>query len=114
MAEEDARSILIVDDEVDACENLRDILSDLGYQVAIARNGHEAIEQVARSTFDIALLDLKMPGWMGSAFTGRSSGCVRKPSPLLSLPFAEASLPTGLLKRGRPRSLPSRLMSLNF
>jgi two-component system, NtrC family, response regulator HydG len=65
MKENDVRSILIVDDEVDACENLRDILSDLGYQTAIARNGHEAIEQVARSAFDIALLDLKMPGMDG-------------------------------------------------
>jgi two-component system, NtrC family, response regulator HydG len=65
MPEYDARSILIVDDEVDACENLRDILTDLGYRVSIARNGPEAIEQVARSAYDIALLDLKMPGMDG-------------------------------------------------
>ena len=56
-------SILIVDDEVDACENLRDILSDSGYRVGIARSGPEAVEQVVRrSAYDIALLDLKMPG----------------------------------------------------
>jgi two-component system, NtrC family, response regulator HydG len=58
-------SILVVDDEVDACENLRDILSDLGYRVAIARSGAEAVEQVARCPYDIALLDLKMPGMDG-------------------------------------------------
>lgn len=60
-----AQSILVVDDEVDACENLRDILSDLGYRVAIARSGAEAVEQVARCPYDIALLDLKMPGMDG-------------------------------------------------
>jgi len=65
MKENDVRSILIVDDDVDACENLRDILADLGYRVAIARNGPEAIEQVARSDYDIVLLDLKMPGMDG-------------------------------------------------
>ncbi len=65
MAEDDVRSILIVDDEVDACENLRDILADLGYRIGIARNGPEAIEQVARFAYDIALLDLKMPDMDG-------------------------------------------------
>lgn len=67
MIEQNARSVLIVDDEVDAGENLRDILVDLGYRVAVARNGQEAVEQVAKCTFDIALLDLKMPGMDGVA-----------------------------------------------
>ena len=58
-------SILIVDDEVDACENLRDILSDLGYRVGIARSGPEAVKQIVRRPYDIALLDLKMPGMDG-------------------------------------------------
>jgi CheY-like chemotaxis protein len=65
MAENLIRSILIVDDEIDACENLRDILSDLGYRIGIARNGPEAIAQVTRSAYDIALLDLKMPDMDG-------------------------------------------------
>jgi two-component system, NtrC family, response regulator HydG len=58
-------SVLIVDDEVDACENLRDILTDLGYRVDTAKNGPEAIALLGRSTYDIALLDLKMPGMDG-------------------------------------------------
>jgi CheY-like chemotaxis protein len=65
MKETAARSILIVDDEVDACENLRDILVDLGYRVGVARNGLEAIQELRRSDYDIALLDLKMPGMDG-------------------------------------------------
>ncbi|HXY36427.1 MAG TPA: response regulator [Planctomycetaceae bacterium] len=59
------RSVLIVDDEVDACENLRDILVDLGYRTGIARNGLEAIQELRRADYDIALLDLKMPGLDG-------------------------------------------------
>jgi DNA-binding NtrC family response regulator len=58
-------SVLIVDDEVDASENLRDILTDVGYRVDTARNGLEAIEHVRHSAYDIALLDLKMPGMDG-------------------------------------------------
>ena len=65
MNENRIASVLIVDDEVDACENLRDILTDLGYRVDTARNGLEAIERVRPSAYDIALLDLKMPGMDG-------------------------------------------------
>lgn len=57
--------LLIVDDEVDACQNLSDILSDLGYEVDIAQDGPGALELVRRNTYDVALLDLKMPGMDG-------------------------------------------------
>ena len=65
MSEDRIRSVLIVDDEADACENLRDILTDLGYRVDTARNGLQAIDLISRTAYDIALLDLKMPGMDG-------------------------------------------------
>jgi DNA-binding NtrC family response regulator len=58
-------SILVVDDEVDTCRNLSDILTDLGYRVDIAHNGPDALELVRRNAYDVALLDLKMPGMDG-------------------------------------------------
>src|SRR3954447_9505108 len=58
-------SILVVDDDVDTCRNLSDILTDLGYQVRVAHSGPEALELVSRAHFDLALLDLKMPGMDG-------------------------------------------------
>jgi DNA-binding NtrC family response regulator len=57
--------ILIVDDEVDTCENLRDIFSDFGYQVDIAHHGEEALRLVKNNHYDVALLDLRMPGMDG-------------------------------------------------
>lgn len=57
--------ILIVDDEADACANLSDILTDLGYRVDVAHDGPSALELVKKHTYDIALLDLKMPGMNG-------------------------------------------------
>ncbi len=54
-------SILIVDDEVDACANLFDLLTDLGYRVDVAHDGPSALERVKAQTYDLALLDLKMP-----------------------------------------------------
>jgi CheY-like chemotaxis protein len=58
-------SILVVDDEVDTCRNLSDILTDLGYSVDVAHEGLTAIEMVKRKPYDVALLDLKMPGMDG-------------------------------------------------
>jgi DNA-binding response OmpR family regulator len=58
-------SILVVDDEVDTCRNLSDILSDLGYHVDTAPDGPTALELVRKRAYDVALLDLKMPGMDG-------------------------------------------------
>ena len=57
--------ILVVDDEQDTCANLQDILTDLGYTVDTANDGLSALELVAQHPYDIALLDLKMPGMDG-------------------------------------------------
>jgi two-component system, NtrC family, response regulator HydG len=57
--------ILVVDDDPDICRNMSDILTDLGYQVDTAQSGPSALELVRRRPYDIALLDLKMPGMDG-------------------------------------------------
>jgi DNA-binding NtrC family response regulator len=61
----DGPALLIVDDDVDTCRNLSDILTDLGYQVNTAHDGLSALDLVRRRTYDVALLDLKMPGMDG-------------------------------------------------
>jgi two-component system, NtrC family, response regulator HydG len=58
-------SILVVDDEADTCRNLSDILTDLGYKVDTAQDGVSALELVRKNVYDVALLDLKMPGMDG-------------------------------------------------
>jgi CheY-like chemotaxis protein len=55
----------VVDDEVDTCQNLSDILTDLGYHVDTAYDGLSALELVRRNAYDLALLDYKMPGMDG-------------------------------------------------
>jgi CheY-like chemotaxis protein len=61
----DPPRILVVDDDVDICRNLSDILSDLGYRVDSAYDGPSALELVCQRTYDVALLDYKMPGMDG-------------------------------------------------
>lgn len=57
--------ILVVDDEPDTCANLSDILEELGYTVDVAHDGRAALELVEARPYDVALLDLRMPGMDG-------------------------------------------------
>jgi DNA-binding response OmpR family regulator len=61
------RAILVVDDDPDMCHNMSDILSDRGYRVDTAREGRTALRLAERQAYDIALLDLRMPGMDGLA-----------------------------------------------
>jgi CheY-like chemotaxis protein len=65
MTRQSTPRILVVDDDRDICRNLSDILTDLGYLVDYAHDGLSALEQVRQRPYDIALLDLKMPGMDG-------------------------------------------------
>ena len=58
-------TILVVDDERDICDLFQDILTQEGYQVFTATNGQEAISLGKQNRFDLALLDIKMPGMDG-------------------------------------------------
>ena len=65
MSADSERHILVVDDEPDIRENLRDILSDCGYRVDTASDGLSALALLANGAYDLALVDLKMPGMDG-------------------------------------------------
>jgi DNA-binding response OmpR family regulator len=57
--------ILMVDDEAAIRLTLGTMLTRAGYDVTSAGNGDEAIEQLERLSFDLLLVDLKMPGMDG-------------------------------------------------
>ena len=58
-------TILIVDDNKDIQLLLSDLLEDEGYKTLIAGDGRSAIEFVKKSSVDVMLLDVKMPGLDG-------------------------------------------------
>jgi len=57
--------ILVVDDEAAMRESLTDWLMEDDYEVSQASNGEEAVSMVKEKTFEVVLLDLKMPGMDG-------------------------------------------------
>jgi DNA-binding NtrC family response regulator len=57
--------VLIVDDDHNFRETLRELLIDAGYQTLVATNAEEAITLLQTSTPDLTLCDWKMPGGGG-------------------------------------------------
>ena len=60
-----AKKILLVDDEPDFCDALRDFLRIRGFEVAIALSGEEALPAYMQEKPDMVLLDIRMPGMDG-------------------------------------------------
>ncbi|AKJ41147.1 sigma-54-dependent Fis family transcriptional regulator [Pragia fontium] len=52
--------ILVVDDDLSHCTIIQALMKGWGYQVTLAHNGLEAIEQVKQSPFDLILTDVRM------------------------------------------------------
>ena len=59
-------SILIVDDDEGTASTLRLILRKEGYGAETAGSGREAIEKAQESSFNLALLDIKLPDMQGT------------------------------------------------
>jgi DNA-binding response OmpR family regulator len=57
--------VLIVDDEKDICDLIAEDLGGLGYICEIAYDGNYALQKIIKGKFDIALLDIKLPGISG-------------------------------------------------
>lgn len=61
----DKIKLLIVDDEVKFLDSIAHRLEMRGFDVTKAINGEEAVKWATARKFDLALLDLKMPGMDG-------------------------------------------------
>jgi CheY-like chemotaxis protein len=62
------RYILVVDDEPSFCTVLSEILRSFGYFVRQAHDAHHAIELLKKTTPDLILTDVMMPGMDGLTF----------------------------------------------
>ena len=58
-------NILIIDDEKDNTEIIKDILDDFNYSTMLARSAAEAKVVLAANHFDLILMDVWMPGQDG-------------------------------------------------
>ncbi len=93
-------SILIVDDELAVRDSLTKWFLEDGYRVGAAENAADAIRQMQLRTWDVILLDIKMPGMDGMELQQR----IREIDPSATIIFitAHASVDTAVraLKSG--------------
>jgi DNA-binding NtrC family response regulator len=57
--------VLLVDDEVIFTRNMSKLLMFRGYTVTAVNSGDAAIRELEQNSFDVIVLDLKMPGMDG-------------------------------------------------
>jgi DNA-binding response OmpR family regulator len=55
------RTVLIVDDEPNIVRSLQFLMTQAGYEVRVARDGEQALEEIANNQPDLVLLDAMMP-----------------------------------------------------
>lgn len=57
--------VLLVDDEPDMLEMLHAWLGGMGFDVALALDGHQALSILQQDAFDLVVTDMRMPGLSG-------------------------------------------------
>ena len=65
------KCILVVEDQEDNRQILRDLLSSTDYEIVEAENGQEAIDAVAKQKPDLILMDIQLPVMDGYEATRR-------------------------------------------
>jgi two-component system cell cycle response regulator DivK len=66
-----SKCILVVEDQEDNRQILRDLLGNAGYELTEAENGEEAIAAVGRRRPDLILMDIQLPVMDGYEATRR-------------------------------------------
>ncbi len=61
----DTKRILVVDDDTDAADSLAELFEMDDHHVTVAYNGETAISAYENDNFDIAFMDIMMPGLNG-------------------------------------------------
>ncbi|MFH1256167.1 MAG: response regulator [Candidatus Diapherotrites archaeon] len=64
-------NILIVDDEENVSEAMKDLLKAGGYKVDAAKNCDDALKKIEKQNFDLILLDIMMPGMPVKEFVSK-------------------------------------------
>ena len=66
-----SKRILVVEDQPDNRQIIRDMLAGTGYEITEAENGEEALAAIAKQRPDLILMDIQLPVMDGYAATRR-------------------------------------------
>jgi CheY-like chemotaxis protein len=71
--------ILVADDEVNIAEMAKGILTEFGHDVDIVHDGQSALLRLQTKTYDVALIDVKMPLMDGYHLAAEAQGLQHPP-----------------------------------
>jgi DNA-binding NtrC family response regulator len=100
MSKESRGRILIVDDERVVRDSLHRMFEDEGFTCRAFANGREALEGLGPGDYDIALLDIRMPGMDGMELHARLHEADPALTILIMTGFASVDTAVQSLKRG--------------
>lgn len=78
-----ARRILVVDDSVDSCELYQVALEGQGHTVEIAHDGPAALSKLVGGEFDVAIIDIGLPGLDGTEVASQARSKLGQRTPRL-------------------------------
>jgi len=97
---ETRRTILVVDDDRTGRETLAEAVAEMGYDVASAAGGQEALDILRQSEIDIILTDLKMPAMDGLEVLARAKEIRPDAFVILVTAFATIDTAVAAMKAG--------------
>ena len=74
-------NILVAEDEADLREILKVTLEQEGYRAILVSDGDEAIKKIETKSFQMALIDIKMPGVSGKELVSK----IKQINPLMPI-----------------------------
>src|ERR1700756_4854856 len=92
--------ILIVDDELVVRDSLGKWFTSEGYSTRPTASAREALEIIQQAEFDIALLDIKMPGMDGMELQARLKDADPELTVVIMTGYASVDTAVQALKRG--------------
>jgi DNA-binding NtrC family response regulator len=92
--------ILVVDDETVVRESLKDWLMEDDYEVGLAASGEDAVSMAQEKSWDVILLDLKMPGIDGLETLKRLKKMTPEAEVLMMTAFATIDTAVQAMKEG--------------
>ena len=94
------KNILVVDNEPMICKSCKEILEEEGYRVEFAYSGQEGLKKAFGKTFDLFILDYRLPDISGLSFLERIKAEYQKTPVIMISAYSTVDLVIEAMKQG--------------